>query len=167
MAIRFRPTSTSISTARLDEAIAKGITLYFVVDFELTRSRWYWLDEAGGQPQSDIPAFIPRPHPAVPAVERRPAPELSLARRRAAHPVATAQLAGARKGIASGPIRPYFAAVRMRLDLSTDAQDLPGERTGQPGLEPFLRVGALELHAHRDRRAWTEPRWRRPPCRAR
>lgn len=31
--------------ARLDEAIAKGITLYFVVDFELTRSRWYWLDE--------------------------------------------------------------------------------------------------------------------------
>ena len=31
--------------ARLDEAIAKGITLYFVVDFELSRSRWYWLDE--------------------------------------------------------------------------------------------------------------------------
>ena len=31
--------------ARLEEAIAKGITLYFVVDFELTRSRWYWLDE--------------------------------------------------------------------------------------------------------------------------
>lgn len=28
--------------SRLDEAIAKGITLYFVVDFELTRSRWYW-----------------------------------------------------------------------------------------------------------------------------
>lgn len=31
--------------ARLDEAITKGITLYFVVDFELDRSRWYWLDE--------------------------------------------------------------------------------------------------------------------------
>ena len=31
--------------ARLDEAIAKGITLYFVVDFELSRARWYWLDE--------------------------------------------------------------------------------------------------------------------------
>jgi len=31
--------------ARLDEAIARGITLYFVVDFELSRSRWYWLDE--------------------------------------------------------------------------------------------------------------------------
>lgn len=31
--------------ARLEEAIAKGVTLYFVVDFELSRSRWYWLDE--------------------------------------------------------------------------------------------------------------------------
>ncbi|MCM8594679.1 DUF4390 domain-containing protein [Accumulibacter sp.] len=31
--------------ARLDEAIARGIALYFVVEFELTRSRWYWLDE--------------------------------------------------------------------------------------------------------------------------
>ncbi|MBL8395698.1 MAG: DUF4390 domain-containing protein [Candidatus Accumulibacter sp.] len=31
--------------ARLDDAIARGVTLYFVVDFELTRSRWYWLDE--------------------------------------------------------------------------------------------------------------------------
>lgn len=31
--------------ARLDEAIARGVTLYFVVEFELSRSRWYWLDE--------------------------------------------------------------------------------------------------------------------------
>ena len=31
--------------ARLEEVVAKGVTLYFVVDFELTRSRWYWLDE--------------------------------------------------------------------------------------------------------------------------
>ncbi len=31
--------------ARLDDAIARGVTLYFVVDFEVTRSRWYWLDE--------------------------------------------------------------------------------------------------------------------------
>ncbi|WP_300453746.1 DUF4390 domain-containing protein [Accumulibacter sp.] len=31
--------------ARLEEVVAKGVTLYFVVDFELTRARWYWLDE--------------------------------------------------------------------------------------------------------------------------
>ncbi|MBE2259056.1 MAG: DUF4390 domain-containing protein [Candidatus Accumulibacter sp.] len=30
---------------RLEDAVAKGVALYFVVDFELTRARWYWLDE--------------------------------------------------------------------------------------------------------------------------
>ena len=31
--------------ARLEEAVNKGVILYFVVDFELSRARWYWLDE--------------------------------------------------------------------------------------------------------------------------
>lgn len=31
--------------ARLEEVINKGVMLYFVVDFELTRARWYWFDE--------------------------------------------------------------------------------------------------------------------------
>lgn len=30
---------------RLEEAVARGVTLYFVADFELTRNRWYWFDE--------------------------------------------------------------------------------------------------------------------------
>lgn len=30
---------------RLEEAVTKGVILYFVADFELTRARWYWLDE--------------------------------------------------------------------------------------------------------------------------
>ena len=30
---------------RLEDAVAKGVGLYFVIDFELGRSRWYWLDE--------------------------------------------------------------------------------------------------------------------------
>lgn len=30
---------------RLEEAVTKGVVLYFVADFELTRARWYWLDE--------------------------------------------------------------------------------------------------------------------------
>lgn len=30
---------------RLEEVISKGVVLYFVVDFELMRSRWYWFDE--------------------------------------------------------------------------------------------------------------------------
>jgi hypothetical protein len=32
-------------TQRLEEAVAKGVVLHFVVDFELTKPRWYWLDE--------------------------------------------------------------------------------------------------------------------------
>lgn len=30
---------------RLEEAVTKGVVLYFVADFELSRPRWYWLDE--------------------------------------------------------------------------------------------------------------------------
>lgn len=32
-------------TARLEEALDKGVPLYFVTEFELVRPRWYWLDE--------------------------------------------------------------------------------------------------------------------------
>jgi hypothetical protein len=32
-------------TSRLEDALAKGVPLYFVVEFELVRPRWYWLDE--------------------------------------------------------------------------------------------------------------------------
>ena len=32
-------------TPRLAEVVANGVPLYFRVDFELTRRRWYWLDE--------------------------------------------------------------------------------------------------------------------------
>ena len=31
--------------ARLEEAVTKGVVLYFLTEFELTRPRWYWLDE--------------------------------------------------------------------------------------------------------------------------
>lgn len=31
--------------ARLADAVRNGIPLYFVVEFELTRPRWYWFDE--------------------------------------------------------------------------------------------------------------------------
>lgn len=30
---------------RLEEAVTKGVVLYFVAEFELTRERWFWLDE--------------------------------------------------------------------------------------------------------------------------
>lgn len=32
-------------TPRLEEAVNRGVTLYFVADFELSKARWYWLDD--------------------------------------------------------------------------------------------------------------------------
>src|SRR5712672_949371 len=32
-------------TPRLYEVVANGVPIYFRVDFELTRRRWYWFDE--------------------------------------------------------------------------------------------------------------------------
>lgn len=32
-------------TPRLEEALNSGVALYFVVEFELVRPRWYWFDE--------------------------------------------------------------------------------------------------------------------------
>jgi len=31
--------------ATLDEAVQKGVPLYFLLEFEVVRPRWYWLDE--------------------------------------------------------------------------------------------------------------------------
>ena len=32
-------------SSRLEEAVNRGVPLYFVVEFELSRPRWYWFDE--------------------------------------------------------------------------------------------------------------------------
>lgn len=34
-----------VLSSALTETIRKGVPLYFVVEFELTRGRWYWLDD--------------------------------------------------------------------------------------------------------------------------
>jgi hypothetical protein len=35
-------------TTRLEDALQQGVPLYFVVEFECLRPRWYWLDEKIG-----------------------------------------------------------------------------------------------------------------------
>ena len=32
-------------TSTLEEALQKGIPLYFTIEFDLTRARWFWVDE--------------------------------------------------------------------------------------------------------------------------
>jgi hypothetical protein len=30
---------------RLEEVVSRGVALYFVAEFDLTKARWYWMDE--------------------------------------------------------------------------------------------------------------------------
>jgi len=39
-------------SARLQEAVANGVPLHFVVEFELTKPRWWWFDEATASRQT-------------------------------------------------------------------------------------------------------------------
>src|SRR5512138_2094720 len=41
-------------TPRLAEVVSNGVPLYFRVDFELTRRRWYWFDEAAATSRLDL-----------------------------------------------------------------------------------------------------------------
>ena len=40
-------------THTLEEALSKGIPLYFLLDFELVQPRWYWLDEQVASTQQE------------------------------------------------------------------------------------------------------------------
>ena len=41
-------------TPRLEEALNNGVALFFAIEFELTRSRWYWFDEKTANARIDI-----------------------------------------------------------------------------------------------------------------
>src|SRR5437868_7510198 len=41
-------------TPRLAEVVSNGVPLYFRVDFELTRRRWYWFDETAASSRLEL-----------------------------------------------------------------------------------------------------------------
>jgi hypothetical protein len=41
-------------TPRLADVVANGVPLYFVVEFELGRRRWYWLDETAASKKLEL-----------------------------------------------------------------------------------------------------------------
>ena len=101
----------------LEEALEKGIPLYFVLEFELTRSRWYWLDEKVAQTVAHLSRVVQRAHAPVPRRERPPGADLQLARgSRALHRPRDVAAGGARRRAAKGAR--YEAAVRLRLDVN-------------------------------------------------
>ena len=41
-------------SARLEEAVSRGVTLHFVLEFELLRPRWYWWDQRVAQQSAPL-----------------------------------------------------------------------------------------------------------------
>ena len=41
-------------TTRLEEALNSGVALFFAIEFELVRSRWYWFDEKTASARIDV-----------------------------------------------------------------------------------------------------------------
>src|SRR3954462_272413 len=61
-------------TPRLAEVVSGGVPLYFRVDFELTRRRWYWFDESAASKRLHLRLSyhaLTRPH----RLSTRPLPQ--------------------------------------------------------------------------------------------
>jgi hypothetical protein len=41
-------------TSRLEEALNNGVALFFAIEFELIRTRWYWFDEKSASARIDV-----------------------------------------------------------------------------------------------------------------
>lgn len=103
--------------ARLEESVSKGIVLYFVTDFELTRSRWYWFDEQVIRRSRTIQLSyhaLTRQYRLSTGALHQSFPTLSEALRTLSR-LRNWQVL--EKGEVRGE-RPYLAGVRMRLDLT-------------------------------------------------
>ena len=83
-------------TPRLEEIVANGVPLYFRVEFELTRRRWYWFDEKAASRQLQLRLSYHALSRHYRLVDRPAAAELRHARGSAQRAQAGAQLAGRR-----------------------------------------------------------------------
>jgi hypothetical protein len=103
--------------SRLEDAIERGITLYFVVDFDLSRSRWYWLDEqVASRSQTYQLSYhaLTRQYRLSSGALHQSFTSLDDAQRILSR-LRNWQVID--KGVARAD-QTYFAAVRMRLDLT-------------------------------------------------
>lgn len=102
---------------RLVEAIANGVPLYFVVEFELTRPRWYWFDEKAAAKRMQLRLSyhaLSRHYRLSTGVLQQNYPTLEEAlnvMRRVRNWLVVDRGAGLTEAT-------YEAAVRMRLDLT-------------------------------------------------
>ena len=101
----------------LEEALNKGVPLYFLLEFEVIRPRWFWLNEKVFNIQQQYRARLQRADAPVPARPGFALPEFRLAVGNARFSVARAPPPGARTGTLTKGTT-YVAGVRMRLDVS-------------------------------------------------
>ena len=104
-------------TPGLEDAVQKGVVLYFQTEFDLTRSRWYWFDE-----KSALAQRLTRLSYQPMTQQYRIASEgfTFSARTMFEALQAVGSIGGWRviDGNQIGPSKSYTAALRMTLDLS-------------------------------------------------
>ena len=101
--------------ARLGEAVSNGVPLYFVIEFDLTRPRWYWFDEKTASKRVQVRLSyhaLPRQYRLSTGVVQQHFDSLSEALDVLRH---VRNWLVVERGIAASDAR-YEAAVRMRLD---------------------------------------------------
>ena len=131
----------------LEEALQKGVPLYFVLEFELVRPRWYWLDEKVAQMSMQYrvsynaltrqyrvtSGLLGQQFDSLDEVER-----LLVARRRRAR-------SSRRDALSHGrALRSRGAASPRRQPV---AEAVPDQRARLARLDAAVGVVSLELHA--------------------
>lgn len=104
---------------RLEEAVTHGVVLYFVADFELSRPRWYWLDEKvliRSQTYRLSYHALTRQYRLSTGALHQSFSSLSEAMRMLAHLRNWAVAERGDKAVRVG--EPYLAALRLRLDVT-------------------------------------------------
>lgn len=104
-------------SARLEDALSQGVPLYFLVEFETTRPRWYWFDEkAGSAEQSWRLSFH-----ALTRTYRLSSGALTQSFSTLTEALRVLSRVRGWMVMERGQLRPdarYLAAVRMRLDTT-------------------------------------------------
>jgi hypothetical protein len=104
-------------TPGLEDAIQKGVVLYFQVDFELMRARWYWFDEKAIFAQRQIRLF----YQPLTQQYRIASEGLSFSAKNLTEALQAVGTIGGWRVIEANqldPNRSYAAGFRMFLDLS-------------------------------------------------
>ena len=141
------PSSSSRSTRRSRKRSQKGVPLYFVLEFELMRPRWYWVDEKVLSLSHPVPRLVQRAHAAISRRQRAP-----RARRSTRWTKSSASFPASRRGRSrrARPARRRARATRRRsgcASTSTAAEAVPAERARLARMDAAIGVASLELHA--------------------